>query len=285
MRRRKKRIIVLSALLAAVLILAVWIAWGNTALMTTVITVRSELIPESFSGFRIVQISDLHNAEFGDGNANLLRAVREAKPDIIVFTGDFVDSYHTDIGISVAFAENAASIAPCYFVTGNHEACISKEDYDRLLDGLSAAGVVVLENESVILERNDGQITLCGVGDPLFRSDMPGGEAAGMNDVLTELMKETDGYTVLLSHRPEMFDTYVSRGADLVLTGHAHGGQFRLPFLGGLAAPGQGLFPEYDAGLYSENGTDMVVSRGVGNSIIPFRVNNRPEIVVIVLNP
>jgi predicted MPP superfamily phosphohydrolase len=90
-------------------------------------------------------------------------------------------------------------------------------------------------------------------------------------------------YTVLLSHRPELFDCYVAKGADLVFSGHAHGGQFRLPFLGGVFAPDQGLFPTYDAGLYQQKGTSMIVSRGLGNSLFPFRVNNRPEIVVVTL--
>ncbi|MGB4138298.1 MAG: metallophosphoesterase, partial [Saccharofermentanales bacterium] len=101
---------------------------------------------------------------------------------------------------------------------------------------------------------------------------------------LHELMKENDGFTVLLSHRPELFDVYVDCGVDLVLSGHAHGGQFRLPFVGGIVAPDQGLFPKYDAGLYAAESTNMIVSRGIGNSIIPFRFNNRPEVVLIVLD-
>ena len=100
---------------------------------------------------------------------------------------------------------------------------------------------------------------------------------------LDELADDQAGYTILLSHRPELFDTYVSGEIDLVLSGHAHGGQFRLPFIGGLYAPGQGFFPKYDAGMYSKETTSMVVSRGLGNSIIPLRFNNRPEIVLIEL--
>ncbi len=104
-----------------------------------------------------------------------------------------------------------------------------------------------------------------------------------MQNKLSELMSDNDKYTLLLSHRPELFEVYVKCGADLVLSGHAHGGQFRLPFVGGLVAPNQGLFPEYDAGLYTEGNTNMVVSRGVGNSILPFRFNNRPEVILIEL--
>ena len=104
-----------------------------------------------------------------------------------------------------------------------------------------------------------------------------------MNTKLEELHSEKDGFTILLSHRPELFDTYADQGMDLVLSGHAHGGQFRLPFIGGLVAPNQGLFPKYDAGIYTEDNTNMLVSRGVGNSILPFRINNRPEVILIEL--
>ena len=101
--------------------------------------------------------------------------------------------------------------------------------------------------------------------------------------ILADLVDEDDGYTLLLSHRPELFDAYVQAGADLVFSGHLHGGQFRLPFIGGLVGPGQGLFPKYDAGMYTQQSTTMVVSRGLGNSIFPFRVNNRPELVIVEL--
>ena len=104
-----------------------------------------------------------------------------------------------------------------------------------------------------------------------------------MDTKLEELHTEDDVFTILLSHRPELFDIYADHGMDLILSGHAHGGQFRLPFIGGLVAPNQGLFPEYDAGIYTEGNTNMLVSRGVGNSILPFRINNRPEVILIEL--
>jgi predicted MPP superfamily phosphohydrolase len=104
-----------------------------------------------------------------------------------------------------------------------------------------------------------------------------------MADTLDNLMHEEDKYSILLSHRPELFHIYVDNNIDLVLSGHAHGGQFRIPFIGGIVAPNQGLFPKYDAGLFGEKETNMIVSRGIGNSIIPFRFNNPPEIIIIEL--
>ena len=102
--------------------------------------------------------------------------------------------------------------------------------------------------------------------------------------ITEDLMTENDCLTVLLSHRPELFDTYVQKGVNLVFSGHAHGGQIRIPFVGGLVAPGQGLFPKYDAGVFAQGNTTLIVSRGLGNSIIPLRINNRPEIVIVTLN-
>ena len=119
----------------------------------------------------------------------------------------------------------------------------------------------------------------------IFREDYLFGDAASVtSSVLSELQNESDVYTVLLAHRPELFETYVDAGVDLVFSGHTHGGQFALPLIGGLVAPNQGLFPKYDAGLFSEGSTNMIVSRGVGNSIIPIRFNNRPEIVLVTLS-
>ena len=244
----------------------------------------SDRIPEAFSGFRIAQVSDLHNAEFGEGNSKLIELLSQTDPDMIVITGDLIDSRHTDSDLALEFARQAIKIAPVYYVSGNHEARV--REYADLKMGLAEAGVVVLENQTVQITREGKSITLIGIDDPSFREDYLFGDAASVTRAaLAELQNESDGYTVLLAHRPELFDIYVESGVDLVFSGHAHGGQFRLPFIGGLVAPNQGFFPNYDAGLFSEDNTAMIVSRGVGNSIIPMRFNNRPEIVVVELKP
>ena len=279
--KRRKCLILLLAVIGIVLI--IWTLWGNTALQVNEITVTSDRIPPAFSGFRIAQVSDLHNAEFGEGNAELLQMLSECGPDIIVITGDLVDSSRTDIDVALAFAGEAVKIAPTYYVTGNHEVAISQ--YDLLKAGLETAGVIVLEDEAISLEYQGESIMLIGLSDPdaTIKGDLFGEVPAMVSTKLRNLMDGDSGYTVLLSHRPELFETYVSSGVDLVLSGHAHGGQFRLPFVGGLIAPNQGLFPKYDAGLYAGGDTNMVVSRGIGNSIIPIRFHNRPEIVVVEL--
>lgn len=251
--------------------------------MVNTTTISSSRIPASFSGFRIAHVSDLHDAEFGENNAKLLKLLSGSEPDIIVITGDLVDAQHTNITTALDFATEAIRIAPTYYVTGNHEASLSQ--YSMLKAGLEAAGVVVLEDEAVQLERNGEVVTLIGLSDPNFtiRGDVFGEVPAMVSTKLKSLMGDENDYTILLSHRPELFSSYVACDVDLVFSGHAHGGQFRLPLVGGLIAPNQGLFPKYDAGVFLTDNTHMVVSRGLGNSIIPLRFYNRPEIVIAEL--
>jgi len=276
----KKTVLVVSVLI--ILAIGIWILWSNTAMEVNEYEIVSDRIPQGFDGFRIAQVSDLHNAEFGEGNEKLIQQLSQTDPDVIVITGDLIDSRHTDIEIALEFARQSIKISPVYYVSGNHEARV--REYEDLKMGLAEAGVVMLENQKVQITRGGESITLMGIDDPSFQEDYLFGDAESVaRQVITDLQNESDGYTVLLSHRPELFDLYVDTGMDLVFSGHAHGGQFRLPFIGGLVAPNQGFFPEYDAGLFNEGRTTMIVSRGVGNSIIPLRFNNRPEIVMVTL--
>ena len=276
----KKSVLIVSVLI--ILCLGIWTLWGNTALEVNEYEIVSDRIPEAFSGFRIAQVSDLHNAEFGEGNEKLIELLSQTDPDIIVITGDLIDSRHTDIEIALEFARQAIKLAPVYYVSGNHEARV--REYEDLKMGLAEAGVVILENQNVQITREGESITLMGIDDPSFQEDYLFGDSESVaRQAIDDLQNESEGYTILLSHRPELFDLYVDTGMDLVFSGHAHGGQFRLPFVGGLVAPNQGFFPKFDEGRFTEENTTMIVSRGVGNSIIPIRFNNRPEIVLVTL--
>ena len=276
----KKNWLCVAAICLAVI--SAWIVLGNTNLEITEYYVSSSRIPDSFDGFEIAQVSDLHNAEFGEENSDLLALLSEVEPHVIVLTGDLIDSRHTDMNIALDFACKAVQIAPVFYVSGNHEARVP--EYEQLKTGLTDLGVTVLENQKVKITKDGESITLMGIQDPSFCTDYLFGDAAGVSrQAITSLQNEFDGFTVLLSHRPELFDLYVDTGVDLVFSGHAHGGQFRLPFVGGLVAPNQGFFPKYDAGQFIEENTTMIVSSGVGNSLIPFRINNPPELVVVEL--
>ena len=282
MTAKKKKFIFLAVVAIVLVALVIWITWGNTALELNTYTVSSVKLPQSFDGYRIAHVSDLHNAEMGKDNEKLLVMLRDADPDMIAITGDLIDSRNTDIEVALQFIREAVKIAPCYYVTGNHEARIN--EYGELKSGMEAAGVTVLEDAQTEISLESEAITLIGVNDPSYQTDYLFGDSETVMDTkLEELHTDNDWFTILLSHRPELFDTYVDHDIDLVLSGHAHGGQFRLPFIGGLVAPNQGLFPEYDAGIHTDENTNMIVSRGIGNSILPFRINNRPEVILIEL--
>ena len=250
--------------------LIIWVLWANAALELTEYAIEEDNLPAEFDGFRIAHVSDLHSTEFGKDHENLIRMLSESEPDIICITGDLMDSRSKRLDTVLSFARQAARIAPCYYITGNHEWRLGKDLYQQLMDGLEESGVIILSDEEVILRRGEEAISLAG-------------HAWGSPDVLPQI-SAWDGYRILLSHPPEDFDRYVAAEFDLVLSGHAHGGQFRLPFVGGLYAPGQGLFPKYDAGVFREGRTDLVVSRGLGNSSFPLRFNNRPELVILTLH-
>lgn len=279
--KMKKRIIALIVGAVVFLVLFIWIIWANKALELNTYTVESKDLPKSFNGFRIAHVSDLHNNKMGKNNKKLLDMLRSSKPDIIAITGDLIDSRNTNVNIALQFVEEAVKIAPCYYVNGNHEARVS--EYTELKKGLNELGVVVLENEKIEIDRSGEKINIIGVIDPSFKTDYLFGDSTSVMQRNLQILTNDDRYTILLSHRPELMKIYANNSVDLVLSGHAHGGQFRFPLVGGLFAPNQGLFPEYDSGLYVDGKTNMVVSRGIGSSIIPLRFNNRPEVILITL--
>ena len=290
MKLNRKQILSIVLIVLIVSVVVGWIAWGNKALVVSTYTVSDSEIPAAFSGFQIAHISDLHNDEFGENNEKLVALLEDLKPDMIAITGDLIDYYDTDMDISLEFVAHIVQIAPCYYVPGNHEARI--DGYDQFKVELEQIGVHVLENGSAVLERDGETITLLGVKDPAFlskiffpdlRKNSTEEDNIIMNLMLRELCKNNEGYEILLSHRPDQMEVYANYNLDLVLSGHKHGAQFRLPYLGGLFTPSDGFFPKYDAGLYEQDHTTMIVSRGLGNSTFPFRINNRPEVLIIEL--
>ncbi len=265
----------------AFIALAGYLLWQNNSIMVTQTTIKNTKIPTAFNGYRIAHISDLHNKRFGAGQSGLLSRLKEAKPDIIVVTGDLIDRRRTDIGIAMEFINGAVAIAPVYYVPGNHEAWSGV--YPELAVLLEAAGAVVLDNRGVLLAKEGEFITLYGVLDRKFwRTDTAGESIAMFDEALTAMANPEDtNFRILLSHRPELLELYSDKAMDLVFSGHAHGGQIRLPVIGAILVPDQEFPPKYTEGVYEKGPTTMVVSRGLGNSIIPIRTFNRPEVVVV----
>lgn len=271
-RSNRKKYIKSAIVLLIVIALLLFCNFQNKHLETTHYTYEAEQLGVDLEGYRIVQISDLHNAKFGKNNQRLVDRIRECDPDMIVLTGDLVDSNHTNVDRAVQFVNEIVKICSVYYVTGNHEYWLDTSEYENLMDGLASAGVVILDDQVVEISRGDAKLRLVGLDD---RSLADG--------TLEALLSDEKELTVVLAHEPQYLARYAGTGVDLVLSGHAHGGQFRLPFVGGIVAPDQGFLPEYTAGEYYMNGTEMIVSRGLGNSVIPVRLFNYPEIVCVDL--
>ncbi|MDE7246136.1 MAG: metallophosphoesterase, partial [Oscillospiraceae bacterium] len=250
------------------------------SLQTEEFTYSSPDLPAGFDGCVIVQISDLHGAEFGENNEKLIEKVRSEHPEYIFLPGDLQDRYRqTPRSYSVAFGGAMAEIAPTYFVTGNHEWAFS--DIRSLKQELGEAGVTVLTNEFVRLERGGSQILLAGIDDPNGFADQKTPEA--LAEEIHEAAEDND-FWILMAHRNNYFEKeYSLLGADLVISGHGHGGLIRLPFTDGLVSVERTFFPSYTAGFYTAHDRDVFVSRGLGNSGRTFRLFNRPQLVVLTL--
>ena len=232
---------------------------------------------EELDGLKIAQISDVHSADIQE---ELRTALREAAPDLIVFTGDLVNREDRDLSRALSLAAMAAQIAPAYYAPGNHEA--DNPCYPELREGLEEAGITVLENESVQLWYRGARVNIIGLLDLTFH---PQGRERAREELPGRIqdLSLPGALNVVLSHRPSLMEEYGESGADLVFSGHAHGGQVRMPLIGPLFAPDEGVFPDYTAGTYQTGGTWVVVSRGLGNGT-PFpRLWNTPELVLLTL--
>lgn len=262
--------------------MAAFFYYGNNHITCSEYEYSCEKLPETFDGARILHISDFHNTSFPHGGAQLLKKCVQAKPDFIFITGDLIDKRRTspkDLDTAVNFAQRLTEIAPVYYIPGNHEAV--SPAYTELRKRILKTQVILLENSLVQIEKNGGRINVAGVCDPAsYYYDY---DYSYFREKLSDIKKSSDGFTVLLSHRPDRIDDYAYAGYPLVFSGHAHGGQVRLPVIGGLYAPNQGVFPKYTKGLYTKDDTSMFVSRGLGNSRGPVRVFNCPELVLIKL--
>lgn len=263
-----------------------YLSIGNNSISMTRLEFRSVKINKGMSGFIIVHISDLHNKMFGENQCRLLNRIKEERPDIIVITGDVIDRRRTDIETAMSFFQGSLKIAPVYYVSGNHE--IKSEKYMELRRQLKHSGVVVLNNDSVIINKGGGEFRLAGLNDASSFCRDPNNVDESAIEMISDTLKglissDSSRLNVLLTHRPELIDIYQNCGADLVLSGHAHGGQVRLPFIGGLFAPGQGILPKYTSGMYTLGNTSLIVSRGLGNSKFPLRIFNPPEVAVVTL--
>lgn len=258
----------------------------NTQLKVTHYQIRLPYSSKSLKGKKILHLSDLHLPRLHVSVERLLEQVANEKPDMIALTGDLIDVRYLDFPkLELAeIGKSLVKIAPTYAVTGNHD--LTSGHLQEWEDILTSAGVRVLIDEAVWAPFETENLVIMGLSE---KEDFDAAPKPILREVtLTGRMEEVP--RILLAHHPELFEEYLmdlTRVPDLILSGHAHGGQIRLPWIGGLFAPEQGFFPKYTSGIYYDpdiSNKRMLVNRGIGNSSFPFRVNNHPEIVVITLN-
>ena len=275
----------MNKLIIVITIICVWafLYLENNYITTTQINIKFPKLPDTFDGYKIVHLSDLHNKRFGEEQKNLVRKIEDAHPDIIVFTGDLIDSRRFNAETSLDLMKRIVNIAPIYYVPGNHEWRSGR--LETLCNDLKDIGVNVLCNAYDVIGKDGDGIYIIGIDDPSIyqAEDIETKVVKREIDRMMDEIQDNDAFKILLAHRPDMFPLYSDYGFNLVLSGHAHGGQIRLPFIGGLVAPNQGVLPEYTSGEYKMGDSTMVVSRGLGNSIFPQRLFNHPEVVVLTL--
>jgi hypothetical protein len=264
-----------------------WQTMEKQRLKQTEYEIFSGKLPAAFDGYRIVQLSDLHGARYGDAQEELLVAVRAAHPDMIVMTGDMADNTKGAVEAGLELCRGLASY-DVYYVLGNHELTLKAPILEPYLTQVRAAGVHVMRNEAVQLHRGDASIRLYGLETPIVYYKDPFAEyrrnahfsAENTEKLLGPIKREA--FSILLAHDPLYYPSYREWGANLTFSGHMHGGVINLPGLGGVLSPDRSLFPKYDAGHFEEDGKQLIVSRGLGNHFL-IRVNNPAEVVTVVL--
>lgn len=274
-RHPRLRKVFLISFIIVILLCVIETIRSNTYIDVENITFRNSDIPDSFDGVKIVQISDYHNQ--GEHYADrLIKKISEQKPDYIFITGDIIDSSRTNIDKADYLFKGISEIAPCYMVWGNHEPRITDEKIASLIKSIEDNGIDILENEFEYITRGNDKIMLTGMNGAMYKA-------------VTDIYPDEDVFSIWLHHFPEDIKVITDISscshvkADLIFSGHAHGGLIRFPFKNGLYAPGQGMLPEYTSGEYEYNGTHMIVSRGLGNSGYSLRFMDPFHLVVCTL--
>lgn len=247
------------------------IGFCQTDLEVTHYEYSSSKVPSEFDGYKIVQISDLHHKNFGRNQSELIQAIQEEEPDLILLTGDIVDKNHTDMAPVENLIKGISSLAPVYYVTGNHELDMGAvKQYDALEMLFQQYGIVDLDDRSVEIKQGEASIYVHG---QKFRSYY-------ITDYLP--LADESKFNILLYHCSDYFDLINDYGYDIIFSGHSHGGIVRLPFVGGVFGNSGDFFPDYAGGTYTENGCTLFASRGLGDAKIP-RFYNPPEVVSVTL--
>ena len=249
-------------------------------------------IPKSSEGLKFIMISDLHSNEYGINLHEVNKVIKESKPDAILLAGDIISrKLNPNVPQIVSFLTTLAKHYPVYYALGNHEYKLKRfkdeygDFYDIYKDTLEEAGIVFLEDESAIFDKDDYSVVISGVQIDLayYRHNAPVMGSGLMDKHMG--CPDKNMYQILLAHNPDYFKQYAEWGADLVLAGHVHGGTVRLPGIGGVIGTNMKFFPKYADGVHCNRKSKMIVSRGLGTHTIKIRINNRPELVIVNVLP
>lgn len=293
-KKRRKGLIVLTVIFGLIAVLLFLAYSSNAHLTKSRYEVSSSDLPDAFDGFKIVQISDLHTKSFGDNNKSLLKAIDKEDPDMVVMTGDIVNSTDDpeDFDSVQDLMAGLSEKYPVYYIDGNHETAMNvmnEENYNRWIECVKDSGVTILDNDSTSVEKDGSSFELYGLWyNGRYYNDMGDDSSEkyylDMNDMYRLVGHADKGrFNLLLTHNPIYFQEYADWGADLTLAGHMHGGMIRVPFKGGLISPERVYWPEYDAGEFTIGDSVMIVNRGLGNGTSGYRYLNWPDISVITL--
>ena len=256
----------------------------NTLIKVSKYKIKSNKIPKKFNKFKIIHLSDLHSCNFGKNNSKLIEKVNNEHPDIIVMTGDMVNKYDTNFEKFLNLAEVLSKKYKIYYILGNHEVRLRKEDLDFILEKLKEFGIRILTDEKVTIVRKKEHINIYGINIPLSYYKVIN-KPTNVDEVISKKLSQCNGdeYNILLAHNPLYFEDYSKQNVDLILSGHVHGGMIRMPFVGAVLSPERKFFPKYSSGVYEINNKKLLVSRGLGHSRNGIRVFNKREIVSITL--
>lgn len=278
-------IFLIIAILIIIIAFIFWMHHELDCLETTYYTIESEWLPENFDGVQFALLSDLHNKSFGEKNVRLLSAIKRAKPDFILVAGDMVTAKEKNGSkAGLELMEQLGKQYDVFYARGNHEEKLFEMEGAGYEQAVKKMGVYFLNNESILLSRGEQSIRITGLSLPLkyfqkfHQTAFPTGQ-------IEELIgkKKGDRFHILIAHKPAHFPEYVRWGADLVVSGHIHGGILYLPYFGGVISPQLELFPKFDAGVFTLDKSTLVISRGLGSHSIPIRIHNRPELVIVTM--
>lgn len=272
-------------ILLVLVILAIGVYFDNKLLKVSKYKIKNDKIPKEFNNFKIIHLSDLHSHSFIGNTNKIVKKVDEQKPDIIVMTGDMVNKYDKKFNRFLELAQALSKKYKIYYIVGNHEQRLKKQDIAFILNRLNKFGVKILKDDKLVLKGKKDHLNLYGIDVPLEFYKVRNKSKLDLEEVIAPILKrcKEEEYNILLAHNPLYFEKYAKYNVDLIFSGHVHGGMIRLPFLGGLLSPERKFFPKYSSGIYEINNKKIIVSRGLGHSKPLIRIFNMPEILSITL--